>query len=739
VECPKCQHKNRRDRRFCSECAAPLPSACLSCGFLNEPGEKFCGGCARDLSDAAPQVECNPPSQDKPAASEGERRQATVLFTDLSGYTAMNERLDPEEVEGIMSRIKAEAVKIVESQGGIVSQFVGDEVLALFGIPAAHEDDPRRAVKAALELHELAHSMSPEVEDKIGRPLRMHTGIHSGLMVTSTRDQRDGTIGVTGDTVNTGARLKAFAGDDTILVSPDTQRRIAPFFELEVLPPVEMKGKTLPMVPYRVLGESDIETRFDAAELRGFTPLIGRERELDILKSRVEKAILGNGQFVTVVGEAGVGKSRLLYEFRRSLRREQINVLEGRCQSYGGNSPYLPLIDALRRGLQLRPEDSQEALREAVVVAVKAIDPVLERYIPAFLHLLSISSDEYALPEMLAGEELRRNLQEAYAAFTTQSAGNKPLVFFLEDWHWADEASNAALTYLLGLIAHYPIMLVVIYRPEFAGNWGKPVNHTPIEVMPLDAADGEQIVRAVLEVDGLPRGFNDLIHERTGGNPFFIEEICSNLKEEGVIRIQDGKAALTVSSEELKLPSTVQAVIGSRLDRLDNDHREVLRLASVIGREFGRRLLERAYAGANSLTPLLEALKDQELIQQVRVLPEVAYVFKHVLTQEVVYETLLIERRKELHALVGQAIEALYADRLEEHVEALAHHYNHGKVWDRAVEFQIKAGMKARQKFALETARSYFDRAREILKKEDPDVSWQVRFESVLRQKPIPG
>ncbi|MCH8882177.1 MAG: AAA family ATPase [SAR324 cluster bacterium] len=470
MECPKCQHENPEQAKFCLECGAKLERSCPSCGESLPATARFCMSCGHDLS--KPLAPSAHPESHQIPASEGERRQATIVFCDLAGYTAMNEKLDPEEVEGIMGRIKAEAVSIVESHGGIVNQFVGDEVLALFGIPSAHEDDPRQAVKAALELHELTRRFSPEVEQRIGRPLRMHTGIHTGLIVTNLRDARDGTYGITGDTVNTGARLKALAEDDQVLVSQETQRRISPFFETEVLPAVEMKGKAGAVRPYRVLGESRIETRFDAAEQRGFTPFTGRERELAILNACLEKALAGEGQFVTVVGEAGVGKSRLLYEFRHSLEREKVTVLQGRCQAFGENTPYLPLIDALRRGLQLRDEDSPEAMVENAVANVKAIDPALEPYIPAYLHLLSISSKQYALPQGLAGDELRRTLQEGYAAILIQTAKLRPLVFFLEDWHWADEASDAALKYLLGLIAPYPLLLIVIYRPQYTANWG---------------------------------------------------------------------------------------------------------------------------------------------------------------------------------------------------------------------------------------------------------------------------
>ena len=367
MQCPKCKFDNREEAKFCKECGAKLELACPECsaGFI--PPSKFCDECGYDLSkpfvpkeslESSQQPDMLPDTSGPAVFPEGERRQATVVFSDLSGYTAMNEQLDPEEVEGIMGRIKEEAVGIVESYGGIVNQFVGDEILALFGIPTAHEDDPLRAVKAATELHKMVRQMSSEVEGRIGKPLTMHTGINTGLIVTNLRDDRDGLYGITGETVNTGARLKSQAESDDILVSPETKKLIAPYFETIALEEIRMKGKTELTVPYRVIGESKIQTRIEVAEQKGFTPYTGRDQELTILHACLDKALQGEGQFVTVVGEAGVGKSRLHYELRHRLDQEKITVLQGWCQSYGGDIPYLPLIDALRRGLHLQEEYS---------------------------------------------------------------------------------------------------------------------------------------------------------------------------------------------------------------------------------------------------------------------------------------------------------------------------------------------------------------------------------------------
>jgi class 3 adenylate cyclase/tetratricopeptide (TPR) repeat protein len=737
MKCPKCQFDNRDGAKFCKKCGKKLELGCPSCGQSYKSDSIFCDECGCDLSkpfvlkeslESSQQPYVLPDTSGPAVFAEGERRQATIVFSDLSGYTAMNEQLDPEEVEGIMGRIKEEAVRIVESYGGIVNQFVGDEILALFGIPTAHEDDPLRAVKATMELHKMVRQMSPEVEGRIGKPLTMHTGINTGLIVTNLRDDRDGLYGITGETVNTGARFKSQAGSDDILVSPETKRLIAPYFETIALEEIRMKGKTKPTVPYRVIGESKIQTRFEVAEQKGFTPYTGRDQELTILHACLDKALQGEGQFVTVVGEAGVGKSRLHYEFRHRLDREKITVLQGRCQSYGSDIPYLPFIDALRRGLHLIEEDSPVELLEKAVTNIKAIDPSLEQFIPLYLHLLSIQSD-YPLPAHLQGKELRKAMEEALAAIITLNTQHRPMVMILEDWHWSDDASQPALKNLIGMTAPCALMVMVTYRPIYPASWGYMSYHTPVILKPLDASNTENIIKSVTGTTYLSEGLGKLIHERTNGNPLFIEEVCYSLIEEGVVVVKDEEATLTQSLTKLSLPDTVQAIIRTRLDRLDRNTKEAIRLASVIGRVFGQRILERIYSVKATLSESLEALKALEVIQQIRVLPEAEYTFRHVMTQTVVYETLLLQRRKELHGAIGLAIEELYSERLEEQAPILAYHYIRSDRQDKAIEYALLAGDQAAGLYANTEATSYYEQAFTMSQSlpESPEVQqWQI-------------
>jgi class 3 adenylate cyclase/tetratricopeptide (TPR) repeat protein len=726
MKCPKCQSENSTGSKFCSACGSSLSILCPSCNHVVDVESRFCSLCGHPLAGkVVPQHSTKPATiQSLPSG----RRHATVMFSDISGYTALTERLDPEDVHRLLKDIKQVAARIVEKYRGVINRFAGDEVMALFGIPNAAEDDAVRAIKAALELHS---KVRENIDDPLagnGERLIFHTGINTGLMIAEYTADREGLYRVTGDAVNTAARLCSLAEVDEILIGPNTQRLVKFYFKMVPCPPVRVKGKAAPIVPYHVAAESGISSRFEAARERGFSSYVGRKQEQETLQSCLKQAIGGKGQLVTIEGEPGIGKSRLLYEFLSGLDRKQITTPQGRCEPYGSEIPYFPLLDGLRRGLHLNENDSHEKTLQKAVENIKRIAPSLERYLPHLLHLLSIPSS-YALPADLTGEPLRRALEEAIAAIITLTTNVQPMVLVIEDWHWSDPASQSALRYLLHLVPSYRLMVIVTYRSGYDFDFGKMGDCTRIRLKPMDPAEAEELVAAVCGAAKLPEGLGALICRGADGNPLFIEETCYSLFESGAVSVNNRFLVLHQSLDRLLLPDTVQAVIRARLDRLDKGAKEVIGPASVIGRVFDERVLASIYTGQAALEEALEVLQAQEIIQQTRILPAPEYGFKHVLTREVAYDTLLHGQRKQLHEAVGLAIERFYPTRLEESASILFHHYSRSPRSDKAVQYALLAGERAARLFANAEAATYFQDALTIAKSLPASIDsqrWQI-------------
>jgi DNA-binding SARP family transcriptional activator/class 3 adenylate cyclase len=650
--------------------------------------------------------------------AEGERRQVTALVFLLPGLSALGGD-DPEAAEQAIRAVRETAQARVERHGGLVNQFLRDEMEAFFGVPAAQEDDARRAVRAALALCETVRLPGTSAGPAAGGS----AGLDTGLVVVKPRGESGGRYAVTGAPLARAAQLAAQAGRQQVLVSTETHALVEPYFEAEPLARGKGRRPADAAAPLRVLRESAVRTAFQAAELRGLSAFVGREAELEALHGALRKALAGQGQFVSVQGEPGIGKSRLLHEFRLGVPRERATMIQGHCQSGGQHTPYLPLLDALRHGLQLRRSEAPQAQAEQAAAAVLAIDPALGPYLPVLLHVLSLPGERHPLRDSLKGTDLRAEVREVLGALLTASARRQPLALLLEDWQWADEASSDALRYLLGLVASAPLLVVVSERAEGATAWPALGNDTRLALQPLPGADSARLMRAALRSEDVPAGLEAQVHARTGGNPFFIEAVCGHLREGA------GGAARAQPSDALSLPDTVQAVVRSRLDRLEPDAREALQLASLLGHQFSGRILERVHPSAAALAAGLERLKAHQLIRQVAVLPEPAYRFNHVITAEVAYETLLLARRKTLHGLVARAIEAQYAERLGEHIEALAHHFDRGELWEQAVDYRVRAGARAGRNGFVRIAMGHFDRAKEIMAGQRPELPWRVRFD----------
>jgi class 3 adenylate cyclase/tetratricopeptide (TPR) repeat protein len=750
MECPNCQFENPQDVRFCVQCGIKLEIICVKCGSSNSPTFNYCGECGYDLNKSTEpasletnehdtQISDSPPEKTVPARipPESERKHVTVLFSDLSGYTAMSERLDPEEVKEIMSQIFGEVAQVVTKYEGFIEKFIGDAVMALFGVPQTHEDDPVRAIKAAREIHATVNALNAKLEEKIGQPLEMHSGINTGLVVTGDVDTERGTHGVVGDTINLASRLADLAKPGEIIISMETRQLSAPHFKVKELEPITIKGKAQSISAYRVEEELGIATLFDASAKQGFTVYTGREQELTLLHSCLEETVADKGQFVTLVGEAGVGKSRLLYEFQNSIGKNKVKVWQGYCQSFWSATNYFPFINILRRELHLPEERRAKDVHEIAVSSICAINQKLEKYLPLYLNLLSIPSEDYPLPEDLEGQELKNAFQDAIATFSILKSERQPLVLILEDWQWVDEASDSALKHLVSVIGAHPLMVVTIYRPIYSSNWGNWSYHTPIVLKPLDSLHSKNIVKSVFGVEHLPEGLAELIITRAGGNPFFIEEVCHSLIEGGVIEVHEAKQAiLTQALETLAIPDKVQAIISARLDRLDPDTKETLRIASVIGRRFERKILEKIYKGKILLAQVLEELKALEMIQQIGVFPEAEYWFRHTLTKEVVYNSLLLRRRKILHGLVGQITEELYPDRIEEQVNLLRYHFSMAESWPKAVHYGRLSAEKALKLSQFHDAATLLEHVLEwLLQLPEDRLRLETQFDILLQQE----
>jgi predicted ATPase len=515
------------------------------------------------------------------------------------------------------------------------------------------------------------------------------------------------------------------------------QKLISPYFQIENLGLVTVKGKAQPIPAYRVRDELAEESRFEVYAKRGLTRFTGREQELAALHNALEKTVAGKGQFLTVVGEAGVGKSRLLYEFRQSLDRNKVTIMRGRCQSVRTDTPYFPFISALADELHLRERDKPYQNPESVIAKILAIDQRLEAYLPFYLCLLSIPNENYPLPDYLAREELENAFQDALAAIYRFYSESRPILLILEDWQWVDDASDSTLKHLVGVIGSHPIMVVSLYRPDYSLNWGNLSHHTSLALKPLETEQGLKIIQSVLGTEDIPRELLDPIIAQTGGNPLFIEEVCRSLVENGLIEGQKADQAILAQALGKKtIPDTIQAIISTRLDRLDPDAKEVLRLASVVGRWFGYAVLERLYTGRDSLKHVLENLQALDIIQQTELFPEAEYRFSHTLTQEVAYGSLLLQRRRVLHELAGEAIEQHYPERIDELVNLLQHHFTLGENWPKAIHYGRRSAEKAAAFSQFSKAATILDQVqRWLLKLPEDKYRLETQIDILLQQE----
>ena len=737
MTCPRCQAANRQGRRFCSRCGASLAFGCSSCGFLNEPDDQFCGGCGTSLL-AAPASPSATPAAERPVRSaytpkhlaekilkgrsalEGERRRVTVLFADVAGFTALAERLDPEEVHQIIERCFELITTEVHRFEGTINQYTGDGVMALFGAPIAHEDGPRRAVHAALGIQRALRDYSKELQGQKGLKIEMRIGINTGVVVVGRiGDDLRMDYTAVGDTTNLAARLQQQAPPGSVLVSEATHKLIADYFETLDLGPLSVKGHA-PVAAFAVLRPHRKARRDMSTE--GLTALVGREAELDTLMQIFQRVKTGQGQVVFVAGEAGIGKSRLILEFRRRFAAagEDATWLEGRCVSFGHAVPFLPLVEQFRENFRIEELDGEPEIIAKVEHGLRRMGE-LDPQIPYIRYLLAVDPGDPAISAMEASAR-RKKIFDAARAVAVRGAALKPIVFVYEDLHWIDTSTEEFLGFLIDSLASLPVMLVMTYRLGYTPPFGTRSFYSTVTLRSLSETETVAMAARVLGTDQFPRELRTALMEKAEGVPLFVEEVTKTLLDLGVLRREDVGYRMVKGLAEVSVPDTIQAIIMARLDRLGEEGKRTVQLASVIGRQFMHRLLERVGGLTGQLEGLLAELKALEIIYEQGRLREPAYVFKHAVIQDVAYNSLLRERRKELHRAVGHAIEELYGDRVAEHYEELAHHFFQGEEWRNAVQWSVKAGRRAGDSFANVEAKAHYERALRAAEKATPPL-----------------
>ncbi|MFQ5946585.1 MAG: alpha/beta fold hydrolase, partial [Anaerolineae bacterium] len=738
MKCPRCEHENPAGVKFCGECGARLESLCPKCQASNPPTNRFCHDCGETLTGGPPAAKFASPQAYTPAhlaekiltsrvALEGERKHVTVLFVDVSGFTALSEKLDPEDVHQLMDRAFELMLGQVHRFEGTVNQFLGDGLMALFGAPIAHEDHPVRGVHAVLGIQRVLAAYRDQLKTERGIDFQVRMGLNTGAVVVGKiGDNLRMDYTAVGDTTNLAARLLAIAEPGQVLVSEDTYKTVEPYFVLEPLGEVAVKGKTLPVRAYRVEAPRGVRSRIEALMERGLTPLVGRERELALLEDRFQEVRAGRGQGVFVFGEAGIGKSRLLLEFRRQAEAAGARWLVGRCVSYGRGISYLPVLDLAQDLLGIQEGDGVETITGKVEAGIRRAGSDLAWTMPFVRTLLSLDPGDADVVAMNPHQRRGRTV-DAFRAFIIRESQRSPAVLAVEDLHWIDPHSEEVIRLLLDGIAAAPVLVLLTHRPGYTLPFADQTYYSRITLHTLPDSQTGAMVERVLQVPQVPAEVRELITRKAEGNPLFIEELSKALVEDGTLQRANGGYRLTRALGELAIPNTIQGVIMARIDRLPEASKMALQIASVIGREFTARLVERVLEMEREAGQALGELRAVELIYEKAIYPELAYMFKHALTHDVAYESLLKQRRKTLHRRTGEVIEELYAERLPEFYETLAWHYTQGETWPKAVDYLLKAAEKARAQYAYPEGARQCVEAIEILERQGGAAEAKLR------------
>jgi class 3 adenylate cyclase/tetratricopeptide (TPR) repeat protein len=755
MRCPQCSHQNPDGANFCGECGTKLERLCPACGAGNPLSNNFCHRCGQALGALpSPESRFGSPQSYTPrhlaekiltarGALEGERKHVTVLFADIKGSLELIEGIDPEEVRTLLDPALQAMMEAVHRYEGTVNQIMGDGIMALFGAPVAHEDHAVRACYAALAIQGAIRRYTEQIQREHGRDLQIRVGLNSGeVVVRAIQNDLHMDYSALGQTTHLAARMEQLATPGSILLTAETLRLADDFIQVTPLGPAHIKGLPAQVQVFELQGASPARRRLQSAAPHAFTRFVGRQQELETLGQALTQASAGRGQIVAVIGEPGVGKTRLFYEFTHLPLTQGWLILEtGAVSSYGKSTPFLPVIDLLKAYFQVEDADGSQGIRDKVTGKLLTLDTALEPTLPAILTLLEVPIEDP--PWQALDPSLRRqHTLDAVKRLLLRESLAQPLLLIFENLHWIDSETQALLDGLIESLAAARLLLLVNYRPEYRHSWGSKRSYTQLRLDPLSPASAEELLRSILGDEASLQPLKQHLIDRTEGNPFFLEESVWALIETQALMGERGAYRLAQALPSIQVPATVQAVLAARIDRLPPEEKNLLQSAAIIGRDVPFSLLQAiADLPEAGLRNGLDYLQTAEFLYEKALFPEPEYTFKHALTQEVAYRSLLQERRRILHARTMEAVEALAGDRLSDQVERLAYHALRGEEWDKALSYFRQAGVKAEGRSAHREAVACFEQALNALQhvsasRHTREQAIDLRFE--LRNSLVP-
>ena len=737
MQCPDCQFDNATGMNFCGKCGTKLERFCPQCNFANPCEYEFCGKCGNKLSFSSETPTKELSFDDKLAKIqkylpkgltekilsqrdkiEGERKQVTVMFCDMEGFTQLTDKLGPDAAYTIMDQIYEILIHKVHDFEGTVNEMTGDGIMALYGAPITLEDAPQRSIRSSLAIHrELTKFNDSMKQEKVNIPtLRMRIGIHTGPVVVGTwgNDLRVEFKAV-GDTVNIASRIEGLAEPGTTYITEDTFKLTEGIFRVEALGERKIKGKDKPVKIYRVIAPSTRRTRFDVSAERGLTPFVGRNRELELLLDGFERSKTGRGQAFSIVSEAGLGKSRLLYEFRKAVSDENVTFIEGKCLSYSRGVAYHLHIDILKANFDIRESDGDFEIIEKVKKGLKLLAVEEGSTLPYLLEQLGVKNS--GTEKITVSPDVKRDrIVEALKRIVLKGSEIRPLILAYEDLHWMDKSSEDALKYIMESIPGARVLMIFTYRPDFVPSWGGRSYHSQITLNRLSNRESIVMIAHLLGSTNIEPELEDSILMKTEGIPFFIEEFIKSFNDLKFIEIKGNTYGISKDIQSVTIPSKIQEVIMSRIDILPEGAKSLIQIFSVAGREISHALIKQVMQlPEKELLNRLSVLKDSELLYERGIYPESDYIFKHALTQEVAYDSLLIEKRKEIHEKIGKSIEDSYRDRLNDYYGNLSYHYSRSNNYEKAYQYLKSAGEKAIRSYSFFEAFNFFRDALNIL------------------------